>query len=312
MIITLACFLIPLLCAALELKLYRDTGSLNLPAAVFALAFPALFYKPMERLREKCIRETEYDENGSSIRNQSLEKLSRKERDAIERQKLMDMELVLSSSTLRAMTRRGSSHPEEDLENLTGCPEVKKKILEMASRMAFDQKVPGKTPVFPHHMAFLGNPGTGKTTAARIMTAFLYRSRLIRENRLIEIDGNILIGKTPGETALKTRCVLQKASGLVLFIDEAYTLIKGGQECIATLIRSMEDQGDHFVLILAGYPKEMAALLRENPGFRSRIRDYLFFEDFSDSELWEIVLRMAASSYETIPAPAFLAAWPSS
>lgn len=136
---------------------------------------------------------------------------------------------------------------------------------------------------------------THNTTLARIMTGFLYQYGYIKENKCVEVDGNFL--KAGAETATKTTMVIRQAFGGVLFVDEAYALIQGdryGQDAVATLIKQMEDNRGRFVLILAGYTNEMRMLLEANPGFESRIKEYLFFEDYNDDEMIQIFKMMAA------------------
>lgn len=142
---------------------------------------------------------------------------------------------------------------------------------------------------------FYGSPGTGKTTVARIITGFLYQYGYIKENKCIEVDGNFL--KAGSDTATKTELVIRQAFGGVLFIDEAYALLESGdgsgEQAVATLIKRMEDSRDRFILILAGYTNEMKRLLEANPGFESRIKEYLVFPDYDDMEMRQIFAHMA-------------------
>ena len=136
---------------------------------------------------------------------------------------------------------------------------------------------------------------THNTTIARIMTSFLYQYGYIKENKCIEIDGNFL--KAGTDSATKTELVIREAFGGVLFIDEAYALMDSsdasGEQVIATLIKQMEDNRDKFILILAGYTNEMKKLIAANPGFESRIKDYLYFPDYNEVEMREILRFMA-------------------
>lgn len=247
-------------------------------------------------LMNRAIEESEYDDNGMNIKSNSYLKLTRREREELDKQKLADAERVLSSSTIRKLSKPGSKDPEKDMEKLIGLENTKKRMCEMAARMEYDRKNKKTKAMSSRHLMFLGPPGTGKTTAARIMTGFLYRYKYIKYNRCLEIDGNFLVADNPGDSALKTRLILQKAMGGVLFIDEAYSMMNGGQEVIATLIKEMEDKRDKFVLILAGYEDEMKELVRTNPGFKSRIKDYLNFPSYSNEELVEIFKAMAANA----------------
>lgn len=281
-------------CIVLELFsiMLFNKGLLIWPIIVFVIAFVARL--PMGKVMRRAIEEGEYDSNGFYLKFNTVSKLSRKEREALAKQQLSDAERLLSSSALKKMTRKGSEDPEKDLNIMIGLKNVKQVILEMAARMEFDKKnhVSRET---GHHVVFMGNPGTGKTTVARIYTGFLYRYGYIKKNQCIEIDGNFLRGQTPGETTQKTRAIIQKAIGGVLFIDEAYSINDGGQEAIATIIKEMEDRRTEFVLILAGYTDEMRMLISANPGFRSRINDYIEFPDYMEQELLDIFQQMAHS-----------------
>lgn len=139
---------------------------------------------------------------------------------------------------------------------------------------------------------------THNTTVARIMTGFLYKYGYIKENKCIEIDGNFL--KAGTESALKTELVVRAAYGGVLFIDEAYALMESGdgsgEQVIATLIKQMEDNRDKFILIIAGYINEMKMLIDQNPGFESRIKEYLDFPDYNEVEMRQIAQAMANSN----------------
>ena len=150
------------------------------------------------------------------------------------------------------------------------------------------------------HMVFLGNPGTGKTTVARMIAGILYNLKYIDQNKLIEVSAKDLIGQYVGQTAPKTIEVIERALGGVLFIDEAYSLAsKPGstgnsfnEECIATLIQAMENYRDNLVVIFAGYSKEMDAFLKSNSGIVSRIGYTMEFKDYNLDELILILKSM--------------------
>ena len=146
-------------------------------------------------------------------------------------------------------------------------------------------------------MVFSGNPGTGKTTVARIMSRLLKEMGILSKGHLVEVERADLVGEYIGHTAQKTREHVKRALGGILFIDEAYSLARGGEkdfgkEAIDTLVKSMEDHREEFVLILAGYSLEMERFLRSNPGLPSRFPIHLTFPDFTIEELMEIADRM--------------------
>lgn len=147
------------------------------------------------------------------------------------------------------------------------------------------------------HMIFKGNPGTGKTTVARILGKLFQEMRVLSKGHLVEVERADLVGEYIGHTAQKTRELVKKAMGGILFIDEAYSLARGGskdfgKEAIDCLVKSMEDHKDDFILILAGYPHEMETFLKTNPGLPSRFPIQLHFEDYTIHELLEIASAM--------------------
>lgn len=265
--------------------------------------------KPLQELRVQARRDVEYDEFGLSKTKGKYEYLSKAERDQIDLQKTADMERVMNTSAMKKMTKKGSENPKEDMEKLIGLEPVKNKMEEMVARMQFEsmsntgkkkkKKDMSSNSMSGRHMVFYGAPGTGKTTVARIITGFLYQYGYIKENKCVEVDGNFL--KAGADTSLKTELVIRQAYGGVLFVDEAYSLMDSadgsGREAIATLIKQMEDNRDRFILILAGYTNEMKYLLDANPGFESRIKEYLDFPDYNDEEMKEIFCLMAKENH---------------
>lgn len=182
----------------------------------------------------------------------------------------------------------------KDLNELVGLEKVKKVLHDLVDVITLKEKTKDlKINDMNLHMVFLGNPGTGKTTIARIISSILYNLGYIKENKLIEVSTKDLVGQYVGQTAPKTMSVIEKSLNGVLFIDEAYTLaVKGDNsynaEAIATLIQAMENYRDKLVIIFAGYTKEMQDFLDSNSGIVSRIGYTLEFEDYTTDELIKI------------------------
>ncbi len=193
---------------------------------------------------------------------------------------------------------------EEQLDAFIGMENVKAKIRQFAKFVEFQQKAKkegGKVPGGNLHMIFTGNPGTGKTTIARIMADMLFSIGVIRTHKFIEAERKDLIAEYVGQTAKKTGDVIDRAMGGILFIDEAYTLTPHragdfGAEAIATLIKAMEDNKNNLIVIFAGYKEEMRQFKNANPGIASRIGYTFDFDDYSTEELLEIFMKKADSA----------------
>lgn len=182
-----------------------------------------------------------------------------------------------------------------ELNDLVGLTKVKKVLNDLVDVKELKSKSDDlKISNLNLHMVFLGNPGTGKTTVARIVAQILYNLKYIKENKLIEVSAKDLVAEYVGQTAPKTNAVIEKALGGVLFIDEAYALASKGNEnsynaeAIATLIQNMENYRDNLVVIFAGYTKEMQSFLDSNSGIVSRIGYNLEFDDYTEDELVKI------------------------
>jgi probable Rubsico expression protein CbbX len=206
---------------------------------------------------------------------------------------------VLTSIDLAAILREARvTEALEQLDaELVGLVPVKTRLREIAAFLAVEKarSALGLASGAPSlHMSFTGNPGTGKTTVAMRMAEILHRLGFVRKGHLIAVTRDDLVGQYIGHTAPKTKEVLKRAMGGVLFIDEAYYLYRPenerdyGQEAIEILLQVMENQRDDLVVILAGYKERMDTFFRSNPGFSSRIAHHIDFPDYSSAELGSI------------------------
>ncbi len=191
-----------------------------------------------------------------------------------------------------------ASEWEEKLNDLVGLSSVKDEFNRLRIRLEYDSlryeagiKGSGK----PHlrHFVFIGNPGTGKTTVARLLGGLFKQLGLLNSGHVVEVTRADLVAGFVGQTALKTREAIYKAVDGILFIDEAYSLAGGnsdfGREAIEEIVKLMEDYRDRLIIVAAGYRNEMMDFLESNPGLASRFGDPIIFEDFSLEELWKIM-----------------------
>ena len=219
--------------------------------------------------------------------------------------------LVVTESEF-ALPRTKNSEEEiaavnEELDEIVGLEMVKSYIRSLQSHISMQQKRREqgmKTAEISKHMIFTGNPGTGKTTIARLISRYMKAIGALSQGQLVEVTRADLVAQYVGQTAPLTMSVIKSALGGVLFIDEAYSLYRGkddsfGLECIDTLVKAMEDNREDLIVILAGYKKEMAGFLESNSGLKSRFPNYINFPDYTGEELRKIAcLQAKGKGYE--------------
>ena len=220
--------------------------------------------------------------------------------DEIDQHKAAEQQSALESGE----TEQPVEEPEESLEelmdklnDLIGLDGVKKEVNQIINLIKVRKKgeeFGEKMPPLSLHLVFYGNPGTGKTTVARLLAKIYKSLGVLSGGQLVEVDRSGLVAGYIGQTATKTKDVINKAMGGILFIDEAYALTHGkgetdfGQEAVDTILKAMEDHRDDFIVIVAGYPDLMKEFIASNPGLKSRFNQFINFADYTPEELHQI------------------------
>jgi len=248
--------------------------------------------------KDRCSRKTKDFANGREARN-LMDEARKNQAERLSSADISNMTkedgMTLLSQDIPITTSEKMVSIDEalkDLNQLVGLKSVKDAVRKIANTLQA-QKLTGETETLAKHFVFYGNPGTGKTTVARILCDVFKAVGMLPTNNLVEVDRGKLVASYTGQTAKLVAQQCENAMGGILFIDEAYSLKQGqhdsfGQEAVDTLLKRMEDDRGKFVVIAAGYTKEMNEFLSSNSGFKSRFSDYITFDDYNTVEMYEI------------------------
>lgn len=226
----------------------------------------------------------------------------------------MEQQNVLSPDAEKTEAEKSPERPNLDellneLDSLVGLDKIKKNVrslinLAKVRKLREEQGMP--VPAMSLHLVFMGNPGTGKTTVARLISQLYYAIGVLSKGQLVEVDRSGLVAGFVGQTAIKTSEAVKKAIGGVLFVDEAYALTSKdgtndfGHEAVETILKAMEDNRNDLVVIVAGYEELMEEFISSNPGLESRFNRYFVFEDYSGGQLFDILKSMCDKNSYTL------------
>lgn len=306
----------------LTLALYKDEITEYFRMLIFRLC--QLFAKSDGKVTEKeknwlrqilkmqdLLEEQYTDENGNPLPKQPKKEWIAKAEERLDAIKLTRNNSaekidLLEEDEENCNNKETGKTSLKELNELIGLSETKKEITTLSNYIQMKLKrdeMGMKSPNLSLHCVFTGNPGTGKTTVARILAGIYKDMGLLKKGHLVETDRSGLIAEYVGQTAVKTNKKIDEALDGVLFIDEAYSLVQGakedyGPEAISTLLKRMEDDRDRLVVIVAGYTKEMEDFINSNPGLQSRFNRYIHFTDYTAEELYDIFcLQMKKNEY---------------
>ncbi len=245
------------------------------------------------------------------LKNEQITSLTGEELSTITAQDLQAMLHENSKAKLKLnIEEKELKDALDELNELTGLTQIKKEIAEVTSLVRFYNET-GKDVLnrFSLHAVLTGNPGTGKTTIARLLGKIYKALGLLERGHLVEVDRQSLVAGYIGQTAIKTTAVIDKAMGGVLFIDEAYALASGsendfGQEAIETILKTMEDKRGQFAVIAAGYSENMEVFMKSNPGLKSRFDRHYSLPDYDPEELMQVAHHLFAQENMTLDAAA--------
>ena len=265
----------------------RHTGKLG------AAALSGCCERIFRALSEYCLRQDSFQPGKAAL----------DVRDGVLRFSINGSEPAPLADLLPAAWDGGTEEVKRELDALVGLDEVKQYVFGLADNVQVQKRRAAaglKTASLSMHMIFTGNPGTGKTTIARLVARYLKAIGALRGGQLVEVSRGDLVGRYTGHTAPLTNSVIESALGGVLFIDEAYSLYRGeqdsfGLEAIDTLVKGMEDHRDDLVVILAGYTREMQQFLSANSGLASRFPNQIEFPDYTADQLLDITVSLASA-----------------